>query len=687
MMVIMKRKGIKLIIITLVVVAAGTIAWFPFHKWARKHTDWVTATAGHPVNCFSCHIYMVRSGPIHWLVNRKYLSPFNMAISADGNTLFTLAQESGKLIKTDLKTGKKKAEIRVGEMPHSIVLSRDGETAYVTNQWSDYVSVVDLKNLGEIARLKTGNGPAGVILSPDEKFLYVVNSFSNDVSVIDLSEKVEIKRLQAGNNPTGINISPDGKTIYVTSRRALIEPYGTPIKTEVTKIEAEIQRVADRLNLESAYMMENIAFTPEGDLAIVTLIRPKNYVPSIQVERGWMMTHGIGIIEQGGKGRVIQLIFDEPNAYYADPFDVVITPDGKKAFISNSGVDCITVISIDSLRSIIRESTDEELKVYSNHLGISSRFVLKRIPVGANPKGLAVSPDGKKLYVAEQLEDKIGVIDTETLEKVNSIDLGGPRKITVARHGRRILNNAGGTFQNQYSCYTCHPDTHEDGLIYNMASKDMGRNLTNTMTLRNIGKLAPYKWTGKNQTIYKQDGMRFSTVLTRTEAFSPKDLDALVCYIMTGVKNPPNLAYNPDGKLTPAQLRGKAIFERTHNNLGQEIPVTNRCVTCHPAPYYTNKNFFDVSTLAPTDDSVLFDTPHLMNLFLSAPYLHDGRAATLEEIWTIYGRDENHGELNDLTKMELNDLIEYLKSLRDPEYEKRKENVIKKGLLGIINKK
>ena len=103
-------------------------------------------------------------------------------------------------------------------------------------------------------------------------------------------------------------------------------------------------------------------------------------------------------------------LFDEPNAYYADPFDIAITPDGKRAFISSAGVDCITVIDIDSIRTLIAESSDEMLKSYSNHLGISSSFVIKRIPTGANPKGLALSPDGKILYVAEHLQDRIAVI-------------------------------------------------------------------------------------------------------------------------------------------------------------------------------------------------------------------------------------------------------------------------------------
>ena len=90
--------------------------------------------------------------------------------------------------------------------------------------------------------------------------------------------------------------------MYVTSRRALIAPYGEPLYSEITVVNDSSQRVVNRMNMESAYLMENVDFTPTGDLAFVTLIRPKNLVPSIQVEQGFMMTHGIGIIEQKGKG-------------------------------------------------------------------------------------------------------------------------------------------------------------------------------------------------------------------------------------------------------------------------------------------------------------------------------------------------------------------------------------------------
>jgi YVTN family beta-propeller protein len=590
--------------------------------------------------------------------------------------LFVVTEEGDMLLIVDTEKRRVLHKIDVGNHPHSVILNYDESKAYVSNQWSDNVSVIDLAAMRVVDTLKTGNGPAGLALSSDEKFLYVVNSYNSDISVIDLNSKIERKRLATGNNPTGIGASPDGNTLYITSRRAKLAPYGDPLVCELSVINDKNRQIVERKDIESAYMMENVAFLPDGDMAIMTLIRPKNYVPSIQVERGFMMTHGVGVIEQKPDGRVIQLLLDEPNAYYSDPYDIVITPDGKRAFVSHAGADCISVIDIDSIRALISESSTELLNLYSNHLGISTRYVIKRIPTGSNPKGLVLSSDGKLLYVAERLEDRIAVISTGSLETINTINLNGPRRVTVARRGRRILNNAGGTFQNQYACYTCHPDEHEDGLLYNMASKDMGRNVVNTQSLRDIGDCPPFKWNGKNQTIYKQDGMRFSTVLTRTEPFSDKDLDALVAYIITGIKYPPNLLYNPTGELNAMQLRGKALFERTHDNFGREIPVENRCITCHPPPYFTNLQMADVGTLIPSDDSILFDTPHLNNIYASPPYLHHGLALSLEEIWTRFSPEDKHGVVNDFTKIQLNELIEYLRSLGGPEYYEEKKKTL-----------
>ncbi|MEA3461131.1 MAG: beta-propeller fold lactonase family protein [Bacteroidota bacterium] len=655
---------IKHILIIGSIALAIAVVWIFGGLWARGHVHYITAVDDHPITCWTCHVYTQQDNVIAKMMNETYVSPYKMDISKDGNTLYVVGQESNELVVVDAPTGKVLEKIPVGLKPHTVTLSPDGQSAYVSNQWDDNIYLIDLENYQVVDTLTGGSGPAGMVISPDGKHLWCVNSYSNNISIFNLESMEERRRLKAGNNPVSAAMTPDGSEVYISSRRSVDVPHMTHPLTEMTVSGTKYQRVSNRFMFQDAYIMETVEVTPSGDLVIATLIRPKNLIPTVQIERGWMMTHGLGIIERES-GRMVQLLLDEPNAFYADPFGLVITPDGKKAFVSHGGVDQVTAIDLDELRKVLAEAPDEELEDYANHLGLSSRYVIGRISTGHNPKGMVISPDGKLLYVAERLNDRIAVINTESLETVQTIGLKGPKRRTVARHGRQVLNNAKGTFQNQYACYTCHPDTHEDGLVYNMAGTDMGRNLANVQTLRDIGDIPPYKWNGKNQTIYKQDGMRFSTILTRNEVFTYKELDALVAYIITDNPNPPNLRFNPNGELTAKQQRGKEIFYRTHDNFGNEIPMENRCYTCHPPPYFTNMEMTDVGTLADSDDPMKFDVPQLNNIYESAPYLHDGKAPTLEEIWTQFNDHDEHGVANDMLKNELNDLVEYLKSIGD----------------------
>lgn len=646
-----------------IVLALGAI-WIFGGRWARGHVNYITAVDDHPLTCWTCHVYTQKDNFIAKMMNETYVSPYKMDITVDGQLLYVIGQESNELVVVDAPSGKVLEKIPVGLKPHTVILSPDGQSAYVSNQWADNIYRIDLDSHQVTDTLMGGSGPAGMVISPDGRHLWCVNSYSNDISIFDLENLQERRRLKAGNNPVSAAMTPDGSEVYVSSRRTIPKPHMTHPLTEMTVSGTKYQRVSERRLFQDAYIMESVDVTPSGDLVLATLIRPKNLIPTVQIERGWMMTQGLGIIERES-GRMVQLLLDEPNAFYADPFGLVITPDGKKAFVSHGGVDKVTAIDLDELRKVLAEAPDDELEDYANNLGLSSRYVLGRIPTGHNPKGMVLSPDGTLLYVAERLNDRIAVINTESLETVQTIGLEGPRRRTVARHGRQVLNNAKGTFQNQYACYTCHPDQHEDGLVYNMAGTDMGRNLANVQTLRDIGDIPPYKWNGKNQTIYKQDGMRFSTILTRNESFTHKELDALVAFIITDNPNPPNLRYNPHGELTAKQERGKEIFYRTHDNYGNEIPEENRCYTCHPPPYFTNMEMTDVGTLADSDDPMKFDVPQLNNVYESAPYLHDGKAPTLEEIWTEFNDFDEHGVANDMRKDQLNDLVEYLKSIGD----------------------
>jgi cytochrome c peroxidase len=118
------------------------------------------------------------------------------------------------------------------------------------------------------------------------------------------------------------------------------------------------------------------------------------------------------------------------------------------------------------------------------------------------------------------------------------------------------------------------------------------------------------------------------------------------------------------GQLTEAQARGKALFFRDTTGNGVAISPLQQCPTCHaPLTHFTSKIQIDVGTATQYDTTTEFDVPQLEGAVMKPPYLHNGEALELEEIWTKFNPTDKHGLTSDMNKAQLNDLIEYLKTL------------------------
>jgi len=590
----------------------------------------------------------------------EYKTPFNLAVTRNGKRIFVACEASNSVIVVRTKTGKIITEIEVQHQPHYVCLSPDESRIYVSNRGSDNVSVIDGGTYRVLSTLAVGDEPHEMATNLQGDKLYVANAGSYDISVIDLKKGKEIKRLSASRGTWGVTRSPDGEVIYVTNNLSHYVKFRTPSLSEVTVIGTERSYVENRIFIPEANLVQGIDFSPDGEFALVTLIRTKNLVPMTRVIRGWVLTNGIGVLWKDGK--VDQLLLDEVDAYFADPTDVVITKDGRYAFVSGSGVNSVALIDLTKMKDLLRRSSEKERKeILPNHLGISTEYVLKRIPVGRSPRGMVVSPDNKFVYIADGLDDAISVIDIKRQERVNVFDLGGPKEINQTRYGERIFHSADITYGKQFSCHSCHPDGGIDGITYDIEPDGLGINPVDNRTLRGILDTAPFKWEGTNPTLKRQCGPRLAVFFTRIDPLTPEQAEALDRYICT-ISRPPN-RYLSGEELSLAQQRGKQIFERSFDNAGKKIPLTNRCNHCHSPPYYTNREVFDVETDSWLDTNFEFDVPHLSNIYETPPYLHDGRARSLEEIWTRFNTNDKHGLTNDLTKDQLNDLIQYLLTL------------------------
>ena len=236
-----------------------------------------------------------------------------------------------------------------------------------------------------------------------------------------------------------------------------------------------------------------------------------------------------------------------------------------------------------------------------------------------------------------------------------------PHVVSVLRFGEQTFYSARFSFQGQISCSSCHIDSTFDGLTWDLEPDGFGRDIVDNRLIEDLRGTEPYKWNGGNPNIPTECGSRTEKYFWRSENYDDLTLADLSLYILH-IPSRPNRWKLPGYELTEAQRRGKAFFERDVDKFGKPIPLTNRCVYCHSGKKGTNQKSFDVGTRKPTDNSGLLDTPQLLNIALTAPYLHDGSAQTLEEIWTVYNPEDKHGRTNDLTKDELNDLIEYLRT-------------------------
>ena len=591
----------------------------------------------------------------------RYPSPVEVTVSPDGARLYVLCDGTDEVVVYDTAARQMLRRIAVGRVPKGLWLAPGGKRLYVANSWSDSVSEIDTGSLTVTRTLPAGFEPNAAIADHDGRFLYIANRISNDVSVVDLATGQELKRLAAGRGASYLAMSPDASRIYCTHIYPLPGRFRTPPESEITVIDTARQEVMERPRLHNVAGVFHAALSADGRLGLIAQLRPKNLVPLAHVEHGWVMGNSLAVFGED-IGEVVQVPLDELDRYYTPPFGVAIAPDKSMAYVSTTGSDSVTVVNVARLLSFIAATPAEARPTLANDLSASANYVSARVPVGHGPKGLALSPDGRQLYVANRTGDDISIISTSELRVTGTLALGGPATLTTERRGEQLFFSARFAFQGHFGCANCHLEATFDGLQWDLEPDGFGKDIVDNRLLEDVADTAPFKWNGSNPNLATECGPRTETFFYRSQSYSLEELTDLVAFIKS-IPLRPNRYRRADGELTAAQGRGRAIFMRTRRKDGTSIPTSNQCAVCHSGPHYTNQKLADVGTGKLTDRSPLFDTPQLTNVVLTAPYLHDGSARTLEEIWTVFNPKDTHGVTNDLQKDELNDLIEYLKIL------------------------
>jgi YVTN family beta-propeller protein len=269
---------------------------------------------------------------------------------------------------------------------------------------------------------------------------------------------------------------------------------------------------------------------------------------------------------------------------------------------------------------------------------------LGRVDVGLHPVAMAAEPSGHRLFVVNQHDDTVSVVDLKQAVVLRTIALGPEAELTPADRGEQLFYNARLSHDRWMSCHSCHSDGHTADLVVDtLGDGDYGAP-KRVPTLLGVADTAPYAWNGGLATLEEQVAKSVQTTMHGVPLSDAQRGD-LAAYLRTLGSSP------ADGSRVRAA--DEALVEQ-----GRALFEAQRCSRCHTPPAYTSAHAYDVG-LADEHGRREFNPPSLRGVGQRTAFFHDGRAKRLEDVFSVHG----HQVAEALSEREVEALGAFLGSL------------------------
>lgn len=590
-----------------------------------------------------------------------FISPLALATDSGGTVLYIAEHTARQVVVFDIAAGKVAKAYPLPDQPTGLAVAPDGARLYVTGASPlGKVYVIDLNKAKIVRRISAGHTPNAPVVSPDGRTLYVCNRFNNSVSVINIKSGRQAATIDVVREPVAAAITPDGKLLFVANLLPAGRADQDYAAAAVSVIDTTTNSVAAQVQLPNGSMaLRGVCISPDGRHVYVTHVLARYQLPTTQLERGWMNTNALSVIDATEKKLINTVLLDDVDLGAANPWAVACTADGKYICVAHAGTHELSVIDRASLHEkLTKVAAGEKVSKVSltaedvpNDLsflvGLRRRLKL----AGNGPRSLAII--GTKAYTVEYFTDSLGLIDIdpEARPRPQSIALGPNVPMTAARKGEMLFHDAMLCFQHWQSCSTCHPDVRADGLNWDLLNDGMG-NPKNTKSLLLAHQTPPAMITGirRDAETAVRAGIRHIQFAVRPE----EDAVAIDEYLNS-------LAPVPSPYLVKDWLSNKLVLSKAAKR-GKKIFTKAKCDSCHAGTLHTDLKRYKVGTGKGREMDTAFDTPALAEVWRTAPYLYDGRAVTMKELFIEHNLDDEHGKTSDLTGRQLSDLAEFVLS-------------------------
>jgi YVTN family beta-propeller protein len=306
------------------------------------------------------------------------------------------------------------------------------------------------------------------------------------------------------------------------------------------------------------------------------------------------------------------------------PFAVAFSPDGSRLYVVNSGSNDLSIIDLETA------------------LGVG------HIELGDNPRGIVLTADGHRAYVLNTLSDDVSVLDLVSQKELSRVAVTESPLPPQVRRGKVLFFSSARAelARDQWvSCASCHLEAGHDGRTWPF---DDGPR--NTPVILGLADSAPFHWSGDRVDLF--DFQKTIIDVQGGTGINEQEIADLAAFLGFGA-----FGASPerqiDGSLTSVAETGREVFDAAG------------CAACHRGDAFTDGQLHDIGTSIDARETrgSEFDTPSLLGIHDSAPYLHDGRAVTLHELLTTLNVGDSHGVTSNLTDEQLDALVAYLRSL------------------------
>lgn len=571
----------------------------------------------------------LRSGPITWL--------------GDGKTLALSYADARAVVLVETRPLRGLALITVPGSPRAVSTGSGGRTLYASLPERDLVISIDLLERRVSGEIAVRGGPFALLAHPSDERLYVASFYTHHLHEIDGRTGTTLRRLRTGRAPRGLSLSPRGERLYCVH-------FFTGALGIIDTSEWKMLDVIG--NRPDANLARCASLAPDGLSAFLPHIRSNTTESRLRFDSTIFPVVSCFDLSGRRDARERRISLDAIGRPVNNPWDAAVSPDGRRLYVVNSGSDDLSVIDVES--------------------GLS----LAQIDVGRGPRGVALSPDGSRAYVQCELSGELSEIDTDLLLERRRIRLARSRLSPRIQRGKVLFHTtrlASMTYERWISCASCHPDGESDGRVWRFASGPR-----KTPSLRGCGRTLPHNRSPDRDEI--QDAEHFIRDVMGGEGLIPgrdpppkrgppsagrsEDADALAAYVLS-LEHRVSPFASGDDEWMESLRRGREIF----------LHPRTKCRRCHPPPEYTDSRLdaspwriHDVGTADGGGEQrgAALDTPSLLGLYAATRYLHDGRARSLREVFTVYNPEDRHGVTSHLSPGEIDDLVAFLLSLPGP---------------------